>query len=152
MPRIPRVLLIQGANMVHLGKRQPEFYGTVTAAELDAMLQKEAKARGVALRIEYTNREGEAMDLIYRAAADGVDGLLMNPAGFSHTGFALRDCLLGVRLPYVEVHMTNIERRGIKSATAGAADGVVAGLGVRSYILGLQALLGVIEARRVGTQ
>ena len=145
-----RILLIQGADTNHLGKRRPRFSGTAAADALDAMLQKEARERRVTLRIEYPHREGQAMDLVCRAAADCVDGLLMNPGGFTHTGFALRECLLGVRLPYVEVHMTNLELRGIKSATAAAAVGVIAGLGVRSYTLGLQALLGVLEARRVG--
>jgi 3-dehydroquinate dehydratase-2 len=76
---------------------------------------------------------------------EGIDGLVMNPAGFTYAGYALRDCLLAVPFPYVEVHMTNIEKRGIKSAVAVAARGVVAGFGVRSYILGLEAMLMLLE-------
>ena len=83
-----------------------------------------------------------------QAAKDGVDGLLMNPAGFSHAGYALRDCLRAVRLPYVEVHMSNTEARGIEPVTSGEAVGVVAGLGANSYLVGLDALLGVIAERR----
>jgi 3-dehydroquinate dehydratase-2 len=93
--------------MVHLGKREPEFYGTTTAKELDAMLQEHAKSRNYRLEIFYTNIEGEAISRIYQAVDDGVDGLVMNPAGFNYAGYALRDCVKGASLPYVEVHMTN---------------------------------------------
>ena len=106
--------------MVWLGKREPEFYDTTTAAELDAMLLKEAAARNLDLRIRYTNIEGEAIDWIYEAASNGTEALLMNPAGFSTAGFALRDCLKTVRgLPYVEIHITNVEVRGIRPVTSG---------------------------------
>ena len=144
-----RVLLIQGANMEWLGRRQPELYGTTSAAELDALLQAHAASREIELEIVYTNLEGEAISRIFQAVRDGVDGLLMNPAGFTYGGQALRDCLLGVGddLPYIEVHMTNIERRGTTSVTAPAADGVIAGLGIDSYTLGLEALLGVLAKR-----
>ena len=135
-----RVLLIQGANMEWLGLREPEFYGTTTAADLDALLLEEAASRGLDLEIRYTNVEGEAINWIYQAARDGVDGLIMNPAGFNYAGYALRDCVKGVDLPYVEVHMTNIERRAIPSRTAAEADGMITGLGIDSYFLGLEAM------------
>ncbi len=140
-----KLLLIQGANMEWLGKRQPEFYGTTTAAELDAMLHEEAKRHGVELEIVYTNVEGEAISRIYQAARDGVDGVMMNPAGFSYAGYALRDCLIGADLPYVEVHMTNIEARGFHSVVAVAADGLVTGMGIDSYRLGLDALIRLVR-------
>lgn len=142
-----KILLIQGANMVWLGKREPELYGTTTAAELDAMLLEHAAARGCTLEIFYTNQEGAAIDRIYRAAEEGVDGLLMNPAGFTYAGYALRDCVKAVALPYVEVHMTNLEKRGTRSVICPVADGFVAGLGVQSYMAGLEGLLAVIGAR-----
>jgi 3-dehydroquinate dehydratase II len=84
-----KLMLIQGANLVWLGKREPEFYGTTSAAELDAMLLKEAQTRSIDLDIRYTNMEGEAINWVYDAAKRGIDGLLMNPAGFSYAGFAL---------------------------------------------------------------
>ena len=140
-----KILLLQGANMVALGKRQPELYGTTTAAQLDAILRAEAKRLGVELDIRYTNTEGEALDWIYQADAENVDGLLFNPAGFVYAGYALRDCLKAVSLPRVEIHMTNLERRGMHSVTAGEADGMITGLGVHSYVHGLQALVGLIE-------
>ena len=135
--------------MVALGKRQPELYGTTTAAELDALLLKEAKTLGVDLDIRYTNVEGEAIDWIYQADESGVDGLLFNPAGFVYAGYALRDCLKAVSLPRIEVHMTNLERRGMQSVTAPAADGMVMGLGIDSYVHGLRGLAHLIQARRV---
>jgi 3-dehydroquinate dehydratase-2 len=140
-----KLLLIQGANMEWLGKRQPEFYGTTTAAELNAILHEEAKRHGVDLEIVYTNLEGEAIGRIYQAVRDGVDGVMMNPAGFSYAGYALRDCLIGADLPYVEVHMTNIEARGFHSVVAVAADGLVTGMGIDSYRLGLDALIRLVR-------
>lgn len=141
---------MQGANMAYLGKREPEIYGTTTAAELDQMLQRHARESGFELEIYYTHVEGEAIARIYRAAEEGVDGLLMNPAGFSYAGYALRDCLRALRFPYVEVHMSNIEKRGIKSVTAEAARGVIAGFGLQSYTMGLDALLALIGVGGTG--
>lgn len=150
MSRAPAILLIQGANMDWLGRRQPEIYGTTTAAELDAMLLEHARAHHYRLDIHYTNHEGDAIDRIYAAARKGIDGLVMNPAGFTYAGYALRDCIKGVALPYVEVHMTNIEKRGFHSVICEAADGVVMGLGVRSYVHGLDAMLGLLADRAGG--
>ena len=143
-----RILLIQGANMVHLGKREPEFYGSTTASELDIVLQQHARSKGYELEIFYTNIEGEAINRIYQAAAEGVNGLVMNPAGFSYAGYALRDCVKGAALPYVEVHMTNVEARGIKCVVAPAADGVIFGLGTHSYVLGLEGMLHLLSCAK----
>jgi 3-dehydroquinate dehydratase-2 len=139
-----RILLVQGANMAYLGKREPEIYGTTTAAELDRMLLRHAKKQGVKLDIYYTHIEGEAIARVYRAADDSIDGLLMNPAGFIHAGYALRDCLRSMQFPYVEVHMSNIDRRGLKSVTAETARGVIAGFGLQSYFMGMDALVDLI--------
>jgi len=136
-----KLLLVQGANMEYLGRRQPELYGTTTARQLDAMLRRQARRRGVGLDILYTNTEGEAVSAIYRADRAGIDGILFNPAGFLHAGYALRDCLLAIRAPAIEIHMTNIEKRGYGSVTARAAVGVIAGFGVDSYTLALDALV-----------
>lgn len=136
-----KLLLIQGANMEYLGRRQPELYGTTPAKELDAILRKRARTLGVSLDIYYTNTEGEAVTAIYKADREGVDGLLFNPAGFLHAGHALRDCLRSIKAPAIEIHMTNIEKRGRRSITAEAAIGLVAGFGVDSYLLALDALV-----------
>jgi 3-dehydroquinate dehydratase II len=139
------ILLIQGANMNFLGRREPELYGTTTAAELDAMLLAHAKANKYQLDIFYTNIEGEAINRLYRAVDEGVQGLVMNPAGFNHSGYALRDCVRALPFPYVEVHMTNVEKREIRSVLAPVAVGSVFGFGVHSYVLGLEAMLGLLR-------
>lgn len=136
-----RLLLIQGANMEYLGRRQPELYGTTTAKELDAALRRHAKGLGVDLEILYTNTEGEAVSAIYRADRDKIDGVLFNPAGFLHAGHALRDCLRSISAPAIEIHITNIEKRGFGSVTAEAAIGMIAGFGVDSYVLALEAMV-----------
>lgn len=136
-----KLLLIQGANMEYLGRRQPELYGTTTAKELDAALRRHAKGLGVDLEILYTNTEGEAVSAIYRADRDKIDGVLFNPAGFLHAGHALRDCLRSISAPAIEIHITNIEKRGYGSVTAEAAIGMIAGFGVDSYVLALEAMV-----------
>ena len=127
--------------MSYLGKRQPELYGRTTAAQLDAMLLKHAAANKYKLGIFYTHSEPAAIERLYEEAGKKLDGLVMNPAAFLFAGYALRDCLRAVPFPYVEVHMTNIEKRGIHSILAETAVGMVAGFGINSYLLGLEAML-----------
>jgi 3-dehydroquinate dehydratase-2 len=102
------------------------------------------------LDIFYTNVEGEAITRIYEAANDGVAGLVMNPAGFNYSGYALRDCVKGAGLPYIEVHMSNVEARGIPCVVAPAAQGVIFGLGTYSYVLGLEAMMHLLSQKSVG--
>ena len=144
-----KLLLIQGANMEYLGRRQPDLYGTTTAKELDAILRRHAKALGASLDILYTNTEGEAVTAIYKAERNGLDGLLFNPAGFLIAGHALRDCLVSIKAPAIEIHMTNIEKRGRRSVTAEAAVGVIAGFGVDSYVLALDAMVSRLGKHKV---
>jgi 3-dehydroquinate dehydratase-2 len=136
-----KFLLVQGANMEALGRRQPGLYGATTARQLDALLRRQARRLGVSLDIRYTNCEGEAVSAIYRAERGGVDGILFNPAGFLQAGHALVDCLRSIKAPAIEIHVTNIEKRGRRSVTASAAVGVIAGFGVDSYRLALDALV-----------
>ena len=147
---MPNILLLQGPNMSYLGKRQPELYGKTTAAQLDAMLRTHAKANRYRLDIFYTHSEAEAIERLYRGVDEKLDGVVMNPAAFLFAGYPLRDCLRAVPFPYVEVHMTNIEKRGIHSILAETAVGMVAGFGVRSYVLGLEALVGHLQGQRKG--
>lgn len=142
-----KILLIQGANMEYLGHRQPEFYGTTTAAELDDILCADAAELGITLDILYTNVEGEAISAIYQGVRDEIDGLVMNPAGFLYAGYALRDCLKAVPIPYIEVHMSNIDARGMNSVTAAESSGMVTGMGVESYRLALLAIHRVVQAK-----
>lgn len=140
-----KILLVQGPNMSYLGRRQPELYGKTTAAELDAMLRKHARANKYDLTIFYTHSESEAVERLYKAVDEDVDGLVMNPAAFLYAGYALRDCLRAIPIPYIEVHMTNIEKRGIHSILAEAAAGFIAGFGLQSYFLGLDAMLRLLR-------
>lgn len=143
-----KILLVQGANLTYLGKREPHIYGTTTAAELDERLLQHARDSGYELDIFYSNIEGEAINRIYEAANDGIDGLVMNPAGFSYAGYALKDCLKAVALPYVEVHISNIETRGIRCVLSDVSIGMVTGFGMHGYILGLDAMLNILAERQ----
>jgi 3-dehydroquinate dehydratase II len=136
-----KFLLVQGANMRSLGHRQPALYGRTTAAELDALMRRHARRVGAQLEILYTSHEGEAVSAIYAADRAGIDGILFNPAGFLHAGHALADCLRSIKVPAIEIHVTNIEKRGRRSVTADAAVGVIAGFGVNSYVLALDAMV-----------
>lgn len=142
-----KLLLIQGANMASLGRRQPELYGTTTARELDAILRQRAEELGVELDIFYASREGEAVTRIQQADRAGIDGILFNPAGFLHAGHGLRDCLEAIAAPAIEIHMTNIEKRGRRSVTADVTVGTIAGFGVDSYILALEAMVARLRVR-----
>ena len=142
-----KLLLVQGANMEYLGRRQPELYGTTAAKELDAILHREARTLDATLDILYTNIEGEAVTAIYKADRAKIDGILFNPAGFLHAGHALRDCLKAISAPAIEIHMTNIEKRGYGSVTAEAAVGMIAGFGVDSYVLALEAMVARLRGR-----
>jgi 3-dehydroquinate dehydratase-2 len=143
---MPKVLVLQGANMNWLGKRQPELYGTTTAAELDQMLERYAAEKSAGIEIFYTNHEGEAIERLYRAATDGdIDVVVMNPGGFSYSGYALRDCVKGITIPVVELHLTNHYIRDIHSATASAARGVLMGLGIGTYFRAFDAALQIAE-------
>ena len=140
----PRILLLQGPNLEALGEREPEFYGTTTRAQLDAMLRAHARARAYRLSIRYEAQEARAISLVRDAVRAGYDGLVMNPAGFLYSGHALRDCLHALPWPFVEVHISNLERRGIRSLFLPLAHGVVFGFGMDSYIIGLDAMLGLL--------
>lgn len=147
---MPKILLLQGANLTFLGRREPAIYGTTTPEQLDAMLQDHARARGYALEIAYTNLEGEAINRIYAAVDQGFDGLVMNPAGFSYAGYALKDCVKGAALPYVEVHISNVHARKINCVLSDIAVGVITGFGMHGYVLGLEAMLEVLRRRDGG--
>jgi len=141
-----RILVIQGSNMILLGIRRPEIYGTTSAAELDRRMIEYSKAKGFELEIFYTNSEGECIDRIIKAYYDKVDALVMNPGGFSFASRAIRATIEGVRIPYIEVHIANHYARDITSVIAPAANGVIMGLGLQVYFLGLDAALYLAQA------
>ena len=136
-----KILLIQGANMTYLGKREPEHYGSTTAAQLDSMVLAHARKHGYEVEIFYTNHEGEAIDKIYEAVEQGIAGVVMNPGGFTYNGYSLRDCLIAVPIPYVEVHMLPERDWTGDAITSPAADLKIVGLGLQSYFVGLEAMV-----------
>ena len=138
-----RVAVVHGPNLRLLGRREPEVYGPHTLADVDRMLAERAAELGVEIESFQSNHEGELLDFLDEASAR-VDGFLINPGAFTHTSVALRDGLVGVDRPFVEVHLSNTaarERFRRHSYLAPVASGVVYGFGVQSYLLGLQGLV-----------
>jgi len=142
------LLVVQGANMARLGKRNPLNYGHTSAAELNEMMLKHAQERGFNLDIFYTHIEGEAIAKLYDAEDAGCDGLVMNPAGFLYAGYALRDCLREVKFPYIEIHVRNSAGLGTKSITAEASSGYMCGFGIDTYFHALDAMVHLLDKRR----
>jgi 3-dehydroquinate dehydratase-2 len=138
-----RVQVLHGPNLNLLGSREPEVYGRTTLAEIDAALAEAARAAGCELRCFQSNHEGELIDRVQQAR-EWAHGLLINPGGLTHTSVALRDALLAVGLPVVEVHLSNVFAREPfrrHSYVSDVAVGVVTGFGAESYRLGLEGLL-----------
>ena len=144
---MPRILLLHGVNPSDLGTRQHEIYGAATATKLDAMTRMHATASGCDLDICYTEDEAEAIARIKSAVQEGADGIIMNPAGFISTGHALRDCIKACGLPYVETHIANIAKRGIKCVLSEVAQGVIYGFGAYGCIMGLDAMMDLIARK-----
>ena len=142
-PRPIKILVIHGPNLNLLGSREVSVYGRVSMNQINKELSSEAKRLGVFLKLEQSNHEGEIVDLIGKAPKI-YDGVLINPAAYTHTSVAIRDALLAAALPAVEVHLSNIYKREEfrqHSLTAPACIGQITGFGKESYILGLKAIV-----------
>lgn len=137
-----RLLVLNGPNLNLLGTREPEVYGRTTLAQIEESLGAEAKRLGHTLDCAQSNAEHELIERIQRARTDGVQFILINPGAFTHTSIALRDALLAVAIPFIEIHISNVFAREPfrqKSYLSDAAVGVISGLGVQGYSLALAA-------------
>jgi 3-dehydroquinate dehydratase-2 len=139
-----RIAVLNGPNLNLLGQREPEVYGRTTLAEIESMVRDAARAHGTDIELFQTNHEGALVDAV-QGLRGRADGALINAAALTHSSLALRDAMLAVRVPFVELHLSNIfarepERR--HSVIADLAIGLITGFGAQSYLLALQALVG----------
>lgn len=137
-----RILVINGPNLNLLGKREPEVYGTETLDEIRDCLLQMANGYGHELDFFQSNAEHELIEKIHGAARDGTGFILINPAALTHTSVALRDALLGVGIPFIEIHLSNVHAREAfrrHSCLSDVAVGVITGLGGQGYELALEA-------------
>jgi len=144
------VAVIHGPNLNLLGVREPEVYGTVSLTEIDERIRALAEELGVAVAISQHNSEGAMIDAIQQAGCE-ADGIVINPAGYTHTSVAIHDALKAVPVPAIEVHLSNILAREDwrqRSMTAPACAGVIGGLGADSYLLALRGIVALVEAGR----
>ena len=142
-----KIAVIQGPNLNMLGVREQHIYGGVTLEQIHEQLKTAAEQNGVEIEFFQSNFEGEIVDRIQECLGT-VDGIMINPAAYSHTSIAIKDALSAVSLPVVEVHISNIYKREEfrqKSITAGASTGVISGFGPFGYHMGLIALMQIIS-------
>jgi len=143
-----RLLVLNGPNLNLLGSREPEIYGTDTLADIDNRLKRLADAAGHQLDCFQSNGEQALIERIHAARDDGVAFIVFNPGAFTHTSIALRDALLGVEIPFIEVHLSNVHAREPfrqHSYLSDVAKGVITGFGARGYEFALTAAIDTLE-------
>ncbi|MCL4367937.1 MAG: type II 3-dehydroquinate dehydratase [Actinobacteria bacterium] len=144
-----KIAVVNGPNLDILGKRQPGIYGTTTLAEIEAGLTERARSLGVQLQFFQSNSEGAIIDYLHELEGV-VDGLIINPAAFSHYSVAVRDALAFLSIPVIEVHLSNIYTREPfrhHSITSEVVTGQISGLGHQGYSLALRGLIALVESR-----
>jgi 3-dehydroquinate dehydratase II len=143
-------LVLHGPNLNLLGTREPTVYGRVSLAELDRLVRERGRKLGVRVESRQSNHEGQLIDWLQSARRDGFFGVVFNPGAFTHYSIALRDAVAAIDVPVVEVHLSNVHAREEfrrHSVIAAAARGQISGFGPQSYLLGLDALLGLRSGR-----
>ena len=146
----PLVVVLNGPNLNMLGLRQPHIYGSATLDDVEQLCADTADQLGLAIEFRQTNGEGELITWVQDCRGRAA-GIVINPAGYSHTSVALLDALLAVELPVIEVHISNIHKRDEfrhHSFVSKAATGVICGLGIRGYAMALEALADILEENR----
>ena len=141
---MPKILVLHGPNLNLLGEREPAVYGSTTLAEIDGSLNESAQAAGHSVESLQSNAEHELVERIQAARHDGTAFILINPAAFTHTSVAIRDALAAVRIPFIEIHLSNPHAREPfrrQSYFSDLAVGVIAGFGAHSYRYALDAAL-----------
>jgi 3-dehydroquinate dehydratase II len=139
------VLVLHGPNLNLLGEREPQVYGRRSLADVNRAIQRHARRRGTRVECRQSNQEGQLIDWLHGAEREGFGGIVINPGAFTHYSIALRDAVASIRLPVVEVHLSNPHGREDfrrHSVIAPVARGQIAGFGAHSYLLGIDALLG----------
>lgn len=142
------LLVLHGPNLNLLGSREPEIYGAESLDQINQALIAQAAEAGHSLTALQSNAEFELIQKIHDAKTEGVAFIIINPGAFTHTSIALRDALLGVEIPFIEAHLSNVYAREAfrhHSYFSDVAEGVICGFGVKSYQLALQAVLGKLD-------
>ncbi len=145
-----KILLMHGPNLNLLGWREPGIYGTVSFDEINARMKKVAEASGTELRVFQSNSEGALVDAIHDAR-HWANGIIINPGAYSHYSIAIRDALSAVQLPTIEVHLSNVHAREEfrqRLVLTPVCIGMICGLGWRSYLYGLEALIAILEEQK----
>lgn len=143
-----RILVLHGPNLNLLGTREPDVYGRTTLADIHAMMEARAHRDGVQIESFQSNSEGGLIDRVQASGAEGIEFIIINPGGYTHTSVALRDALAAVRIPFIEVHLSNIFARETfrhHSYFSEIAVGTICGLGAQGYALALEAALARIR-------
>jgi 3-dehydroquinate dehydratase-2 len=144
-----KILCINGPNLNLLGSRETDIYGRTSLAEIEKLVRKRASELGVEVDFLQSNHEGEIVDRIGQCAGQQVDAIVINPAAYTHTSIAIRDAIAAIKIPTVEIHLSNIHAREAfreKSLVAPVCVGQISGFGPSSYVLGLEAAVAAAKA------
>jgi 3-dehydroquinate dehydratase-2 len=138
-----KIMVLNGPNLNVLGQREKSIYGTATLQDIENLVMSRALSLGMEVVFFQSNHEGELIEKIHAALKEGITGIIINPGGFTHTSVALRDALLSVNIPFIEVHLSNVAAREPFRQTnffSDIAAGTISGLGPLGYVLGVDAL------------